>query len=273
MGFAAINTANNLIYLIVSSLLSFMAISGFIGRRNIQRLDVEILTPDEIYVNTRTPVRIKVINNKSFLPSFLIRVLVFEQTTLLPFIDKRSSSYKYVESVFYTRGINEIDNISVCSVFPFNFFIRCRGIQKKQEILVFPQPLLCPSLSANTVDANKHNGETSADDIGFEADLLSIRNYIIGDPLKYIHWKASAKTDKLKTKELSSLETEPVIIDFDSLPFDIETRLSCATYLIIQFYKSKIPFGLKIGAEVFEPDFTLEHKLKLLKILALYEAK
>ncbi|MCX8026848.1 MAG: DUF58 domain-containing protein [Thermodesulfovibrionales bacterium] len=250
-----------------------MAISGFIGRRNIQRLDVEILTPDEIYVNTKTPIRIKVINNKSFLPSFLIRVLVFDQKTLLPFIDKKSSSYRYTEGIFHKRGNNKIDNISVCSVFPFNFFIRCRGIKKGQTILVFPQPLICPSLSANTIDANKHKGETSVDNIGFEADLLSIRNYIIGDPLKYIHWKASAKTDKLKTKELSSLETEPVIIDLDSLPFDIETRLSCATYLINQFYRAKIPFGLKIGEEVFEPDFTLEHKLKLLKILALYEGK
>lgn len=273
LGFAAINTANNLIYLIVSALLSFMGVSGFIGRRNIQRLEIEILPPDEIYANIQTPVKIRIKNNKKFLPSFLIRVLLFGKVTLLPFIDRRASSDKFIEITLNKRGQNTIDNIFVCSVFPFNFFIRCKKIQESLKLIAFPEPLKCHLSQSDSSDKDKKKGDTSTDDIGFDSELISIRNYTTGDPLKYIHWKASAKTDRLKTKELSSLETEPVLIDLEDLPFDTETKLSCATYLINQLFRLQIPFGLKTNKELFHPDLNPEHRLKLLNVLALYDSK
>ena len=35
LGFAAVNTGNNLLYLLVSALLGFMAVSGILGRLNL----------------------------------------------------------------------------------------------------------------------------------------------------------------------------------------------------------------------------------------------
>ncbi|NIQ94316.1 MAG: hypothetical protein GWN87_08975, partial [Desulfuromonadales bacterium] len=49
LGFAAVNTGNNLLYLMVSALLGFMAVSGLIGRYNLARLRVEFAAPPEIY--------------------------------------------------------------------------------------------------------------------------------------------------------------------------------------------------------------------------------
>jgi uncharacterized protein (DUF58 family) len=92
-----------------------------------------------------------------------------------------------------------------------------------------------------------------------------------GDPLKYIHWKATAKTGKLKTKELSSLAHRPVIIDFEKVSIaNIEERISSIAYAIVQFCKNNIPVGLKINGNLYLPDVSSAHKINLLRELALY---
>jgi uncharacterized protein (DUF58 family) len=92
-----------------------------------------------------------------------------------------------------------------------------------------------------------------------------------GDPLKYIHWKATAKTGKLKTKELSSLAHRPVIIDFEKVSItNIEERISSVAYAIVQFCKNNIPIGLKINGNLYLPDVSPAHKINLLRELALY---
>ena len=47
LGFAAVNTGNNLLYLLVSALLGFMSVSGVLGKWNLGRVEVRYLPPDE----------------------------------------------------------------------------------------------------------------------------------------------------------------------------------------------------------------------------------
>ena len=49
LGFSAVNTANNLVYIIAAAMLSFMAVSGFFGRSNLRGISVAIDVPEEIY--------------------------------------------------------------------------------------------------------------------------------------------------------------------------------------------------------------------------------
>jgi uncharacterized protein (DUF58 family) len=108
--------------------------------------------------------------------------------------------------------------------------------------------------------------------------MLSIREYRYGDPKKYIHWKASARTGELKTKELSSLSHRPLIIDFENLPAaDIEERISCVAYHIVRSFRLSIPVGLRISGKVYSPHGDRikagepgAGKLTMLKELALY---
>ena len=76
MGFAAVNTGNNLLFLIVSGLLAFMSVTGLAAMLNLQRLTPELLAPPEIYAGTPTPFRLRVHNGKRLLPSFLLRLEV-----------------------------------------------------------------------------------------------------------------------------------------------------------------------------------------------------
>jgi uncharacterized protein (DUF58 family) len=270
LGFAAINTANNLIYLIVSALLSFMGLSGFFGRRNIQALEVEVESPEETYATRPFVLTVRLINKKRLLPSFLIRVKIVEKETTFAFVDRAGIAVKHLEIALMRRGLHRIEVNYVASVFPFNFFIRFKGLTKSHEIVVFPKPYLCDMGLIREDRQKSQRGEDASNKKGYEADILSMRNYLPGDPFKYINWKATAKTGSLKTKELSSLINEPVIIDLRDIPYDTEQRLSCAAFAINELYKLGIPFGLRIGDRLFAPEHSLSHKIALLRELALY---
>ncbi len=270
LGVSATNTGNNLVYLIVASLLSFMALSGFIGRRNLKNLEIKIHTPDEIFADIKTPLIITVINKKKFFSSFLLRVHIKDKNILFPYINNNSNETKQVFIKFKNRGLNEIKKIEICSIFPFNFFIRCKSFSIDMKILVFPKPKKCKTIFESN-NSKRSRKEIFSNLKGFEGDLTGIRDYIEGDPLKLIHWKLSAKTEELKTKELSSTGYQSTIIDFDKLEGDLENKISCATYQILNYYKEHIPFGLKIGRDIYKPEYSKKQKFKLLKVLALYE--
>ena len=277
LGFAAVNTGNNLIYLIVAAFLSFMGISGFFGRRNLLDIHVTVELPDEIYARTRVPLKVTLHNNRRFLPAFLIKAHLYDQRVFFPFVNAKAVGITYLITTFNERGIVRINDLHLCSVFPFNFFVRCKKIERAIEVTVFPTAKRCelPGLSGR---ARQSRGERSIDRAGYEAEIMTMRDYIKGDPLKYIHWKATAKTGKLKTKELSTLAHQPVIIDMDTVPIkNIEERISCITYIILKLFRQNIPVGLKIKGTLYKPfkaaqgERSKATKINMLRALAVYD--
>jgi uncharacterized protein (DUF58 family) len=250
-----------------------MGISGFFGKKNLSKTALEFEMPDEIYAKKETFLKVRLINSKGFLPLFLMKVKAGEYELLFPFVDRHTEAVKQIPIVFKNRGLAALEPISVCSVFPFNFFIRCRTFEDSLTALVFPEPRQCAIAAVSGME-RKTKGDVQNNERGYESDIMSVREYILGDPLKYIHWKATAKTGKLKTKELSISAHQPVIIDFDKIEGrDIEAQLSCAAYMVISLIRKGIPVGMKIDGKTFMPEISAQHRLNILKQLALYDGQ
>jgi uncharacterized protein (DUF58 family) len=171
---------------------------------------------------------------------------------------------------FGQRGKHTMGLVSLHSVFPFNFFTRFKWYSDSSSFVVFPKLQQCELLSFNQKE-RRLKGEHCSDKAGYESDIISIREYVHGDPIKYINWKATAKTGELKTKELSSLTFQPVVIDFDTVDIeDTEQRISCITYTIVQLIRKNIPIGLRLNGAFFAPSVSNSHKTTLLTELALW---
>ncbi|MCS7284873.1 MAG: DUF58 domain-containing protein, partial [Hydrogenobacter thermophilus] len=89
------------------------------------------------------------------------------------------------------------------------------------------------------------------------------------EPVKLIHWKASAKTGTLYVKDTYSQEKKPIILSLDMVDGSLEEKISKLSYLIIRFIREGYPVGLKIGESVIKPDTGNMHKRELLSALAL----
>jgi uncharacterized protein (DUF58 family) len=270
LGFAAVNTANNLIYIVASALLSFMAVSGLFGKNNLVKIDISVDFPAEVYAGRTFPVKVTLANNRNLLPAFLIRVSIERDVVLFPYVEARQKDSKYINTCFAQRGKYYISEVSISSIFPFNFFIRSKAIQSYQETIVFLEPRACTLLTKDE-NQSKNLGEHNSLIHGYGDDITSIREYSHGDPLKYINWKATAKTDKLKTNKFSSNQSRPVMLDITLLPLHgLEAKLSCLTYLILRLVRNNTPVGLKLSNKLMNPSTTQVHKLNMLKELALY---
>ncbi|MEO5357739.1 MAG: DUF58 domain-containing protein [Nitrospirae bacterium YQR-1] len=250
-----------------------MAVSGAFGRKNIFKLQVELGFPDEMYAKRDFTLRVNLINHKAYLPASLVKVKIEGNEIMFPYVGPKSGDQKTLNMQFPKRGPLTIDSVEVSSVFPFNLFTRYRQLEIKTEIIIYPEPQKC-TISAVSEKTRLSKGESSSDRAGYDSDIISVRDYIPGDPQKYIHWKATARTGALKTKELSSLTFEPVVLDFELLPAALppEAKISCITWLVIELSKKNTPVGLKTKGKFFKPDTSNTSKRAMLNYLALMPA-
>jgi len=268
LGLAAVNTGNNLLYLLVSALLGFMAVSGLLGRWNLAGLRLHLEVPDEVYAGVETLLSVRLENRRRLLPACLIEVLLPTGRTTFTLVERRGSASEALPALFPARGIQTMAGVEVRSIFPINFFVRSFPLEVNRRITVFPSPRPCRP--AGDGERKKAGGEMPAARKGYEGELHRITDYRGGDPLKLIHWRLSARHGGLKVKELSAADRPPVTIDLERLPGDAEERLRCATYLILSFLRENRPVGLRLGKRALPPAVGRAHKLRLLAELAVH---
>jgi len=269
LGFGAVNTGNNLLYLLVSALLGFMAVSGVLGKGNIDKLHLRVEFPDEVFDGIETLVRLRLENRKRWLPTFLVTVTLLDQSVTVPIIGPRQAALESLPFTLDGRGRHGIDAARLCSIFPINFFVRCRSLPLGAKVVVFPAPR--PGYGDSRPEPEGEGGGRPSPLKGYEGELSRISDYRGGEPLKLIHWKLSARHDRLKVKELSATTREPVIIDPERLPGkDLEERLRHAAFVATRCFRQGRPVGLRLGRAVIAPAAGRQHKIKLLNALGLY---
>ncbi|MEN2985068.1 MAG: DUF58 domain-containing protein [Thermodesulfovibrionaceae bacterium] len=266
IGFGAVNTGNNLLFLIVSFLLSIMALSGIISYYNLRNINISISSP--LFIFAKKPVTLKIsAKNRFFIDAFLLRVKILDGEILIPHL--RGEDSYFITVTFPERGKHKIERITVYSFFPFYFFKRNYSFRVNFETIVYPYPLKC-DISLLTSNGKIRSESNLSREKGYMGELIGVKTYS-GDPLKYIHWKVTAKTSELKTKEFSTYKGTPIIIDLDDLSGTLEEKLSKATYILLALSKDGNPIGLKLDKKFFRPDIGQSHLRKLLYALAIYE--
>src|SRR2546423_1438917 len=74
MGFAAWNTGNNLLYLILSAMMAFLIAANLIGRTSLAGVAVQLRFPDHIYAGESASISVMLLNHKRLLPSYSVLV-------------------------------------------------------------------------------------------------------------------------------------------------------------------------------------------------------
>jgi uncharacterized protein (DUF58 family) len=75
IGIAALNTGNNLLYIVVAAMLSAILVSGLASAVVLRRLELDVRLPQHLFVGRAAAGRIVLRNSRCWLPSFSIRVI------------------------------------------------------------------------------------------------------------------------------------------------------------------------------------------------------
>jgi uncharacterized protein (DUF58 family) len=75
IGIAALNTGNNLLYIVVAAMLAAILVSGVVSALVLRGLELQVRLPEHVFAGRPVVARIALHNPRRFLPSFSIRVV------------------------------------------------------------------------------------------------------------------------------------------------------------------------------------------------------
>ncbi|NLE73570.1 MAG: DUF58 domain-containing protein [Actinobacteria bacterium] len=273
IGVAAVNTLNNLLYLIVAGLLALMAISGAVAYLALRRLDLEVELPNEWFAKRSALLVIRIHNRRRYLPTFLLRLDNSLHHTTLVEIPPRHTTEAQLLFHPETRGYVDLGVLTITSEFPFGLFRRGGIVPLGTKVLVYPTPeeTAKPAGDASSDASPATAGCTSYR--GFGGDYKETRTYQPGDPPARIDWKVYGRLGLLGTKEFDEETGTPLVLTLDSVPGpDTEARLRQLTALVLRAAEESRPVGLRLTREAMEPGIGAQHRERLLRMLALYQA-
>lgn len=246
VGFAAWNTGNNLLFLVLAFLLSALIVSFFFGNFALKKLDVKMRFPDTIFAGEPTPILVSLHNRKRIFPTFSVvaevrgkeraRSLVADdlekvlpkflseklakpplvRRTLDYFLNvpRRKSVENRVEHVFENRGRFIIKDFELSTGFPFAFFRHRRRLPAQEvEIIIFPK---VSALEEELDNLPLEIGKFVVSKRGAGQDLLSLRDYQPNDDFRSVDWKATARSNRLIVREYAAEDEKRITIFLDS---------------------------------------------------------
>ena len=208
IGSAAYNTASNILFLTLSLLLSSLVLSGILSLINFRKLRWHLKVPTHLQAGEVGLAEIELKNNKRIFPTMSIcfRVgtseLAKESSLYLPSALSAGASTR-LDWTFtpQRRGSCQIFFRGVASKFPFGFLNKSFGEAQERRVLVWPARTVY-HFSPQPAGRRYLTGVARRAS-GLGSDLLNIRSYVPGDPPRLIHWKATARVNKLMIRQLA----------------------------------------------------------------------
>jgi len=236
---AGLNTGNNLLYLVLSSLLAALLMSGTLSLAVLTGVELGIALPEHVFARRLVPARIRLENQKKWLPSFAITLLgndgqpakqhskkkrrtkgkgvsaaegepatppVSTGGRILPhplyfsFLPAASATTRTVELEFPRRGHYREKGFLLSTRFPFGFLEKTLRLPVSHDLWVYPA--VEPAEEFYEI-LPLLTGEMEAFAKGRGHDLYSIRDMVPSDSARHVDWKASARSGTFKVREFA----------------------------------------------------------------------
>jgi uncharacterized protein (DUF58 family) len=232
---AALNTGNNLLFLILASLIALILMSGILSSISLSGIEMHLNLPEHIFAGQPIRAQVDLENQKLTLPSFSLRVeavqeknssaaTILEKPVYFPYLPRQDRVQQNVPMTFPRRGVYHQDAFRIVTRFPFGFLQKARCLDLKTEALVYPSvdPTteyrdVLPVLQGALESVVKGRGQ----------DLYGVRDYIHTDSARLVHWKATARSGSLMVREFTREEDSRVLLVLD--PHAAATEKSEAT--------------------------------------------
>lgn len=203
IGLAAINTGNNLLYLLLGWMLSVIVASGMLSELTMRGLRVRRRPPPRIHADQPFLMEISVENVKASLASYSIEIEDLNQGTPLdkkcfflkiPAGRTQRTSYRHR---FSRRGLYKLSGFRIGTKFPFALFRKSRILEQSDEVLVFPSIYPVPPPAPRS----RHAEGTMVSRIGRTGEFFGLREYRQGDDRRDIHWRSTARSGRTLVRE------------------------------------------------------------------------
>jgi len=277
LGMAAVNTGNNALMAVLGLALGSYIVSGFWSRQVLGNIEATIELPSEIYAGRPAVIGVELENTSRFLPAYGLvvrdsdgRATIHEP--LLATLDRRRHS---IELVFPNRGRHELGAWRLDILLPLGFFLKSKVLIFDREVLVYPR--LLPTSSASVRRGGGRRSPDALESRGREGEVTQLRDYREGDELRSMHWKQTARQQRLVVVERQRTAEKPVFFVVDPRledPADPRQRdlfehlISEVATAVVLRLREGVSVGVIIGSLVVPPVRSARQAPVLLRPLA-----
>lgn len=203
LGFAAVNTGTNLMYLVFGFMLSLIILSGVLSEHVLRNLRIERRLPTRAFAGEPTLIEISVVNQKERMVSYSVEICDQAASSSndrrcyflkIPPRTEQNASYRRVVA---QRGLVQFKGFRVATRFPFALFEKWRELAGEGELLVYPA--LTPYSFVE--GAAREEGDQAGSSRGRGTETRELREYRSGDELRSIHWRRTAAIGKPVVRE------------------------------------------------------------------------
>lgn len=138
------------------------------------------------------------------------------------------------------RGEYPGGELRISTAFPFGLWEVSKRLNVAGGLLVWPRTFVVDEIPEAAANERSVDGRAMKNRAGYSGDLLGLRAYRPGDPLKRIHWIQSARHDQLIVceQQASAAPRAQIVLDLDA-------GLHCGVG-----DQSTREWGIRIGASV-----------------------
>jgi len=279
VGAAAINTGNNLLYLILGILLGFIVVSGILSDSGLWGLTSEWTAAETCYAGE--PVRMDCLLRKHRYPGVLVDISTRWENAdpvhhWVPWISGRSAESFRIIVHPQRRGWLRLREVRYASRYPFGLFEKFHTITFDKEWLVYPR------IQRRDVDRlggeDHRNSHRLAERQGAGSVPFILRDFKPGDSARRIHWKISARRHTWVVNEMEEERDPGELIWVSHWPQGIsadqqEEFISFVASIAFELHQRGRPVGLKAPMASFTPENSREQLDRILRALALLDLK
>lgn len=277
IGFAAVNTGSNLLYLLMSMLLSIIMGSGILSELSVRKVSMSFDFPGSSVAGEETLFPVRVTNDKGRFNSFSLegRLLlpdtaeaIHQVPGVVLKLPPRRSDLLFVRAQWPRRGLYPVSGVSLSTSYPFSFFEKSRNVRAPHDVLVVPRG---EKDLGDLVTGLGRGFEEHASRSGRGTEFFSVRPMFPGDEWRDVHWKKTARTQQFAVKEYEALQTRRVRLllwrdsesgenAFEAEEDGIETSASLVRWLLQRGFE----VGIWAGAQCHQEPQAGEASLRVL---------
>lgn len=218
---AAVNTGNNLLFLILGCMLAGILASWALSYLVLTGIELNFALPEHIFAEQPVLAEVELRNNKQALPSFSLLAVggtkkapgeILTRPVFFPHVARLSAARQKVELRFPKRGVYRQDAFGIRTRFPFGFFEKTREVNSPIEMIVYPrvEPAdqfyeVLPLLSGEMASFYRGRGH----------ELHSLREYRATDSVRFVDWKVTARSGRMMVREFAREDERRVMLVLD----------------------------------------------------------
>lgn len=260
----AVGFSNNLIFMLVFSMVAVAVATAFFTNRNIEKIRIQSLKAPFIFADEVTVLHLRIGDTEKSYTSYDLSFSLIDAVKKTVCVQGASLKGSQAETIeleyfFSRRGLQSLPIVEVRSDFPFGIFQAWKRMAEPKEVMVFP----------SRKGDRKWPQSLAGGESGTSGFFKGHRLFQKSDSMRKIDWRASSRRQELLVKQFEGEQQKTLAFNWQQTAHlnDFEARIAQLALWIDLAEKHHHKYSLCVGKNYLPLSQGVDHWVDCLTLL------